>query len=189
MLIRRTLNKVDKVAGFLEEWTLFIAVMGGLLTLFASVVTRFGSRWGLMPTLTWPEELVREVIIYTTFVGCAAAVRNRSLIRVDALPNLVKGLKKPLDNLSHFALLCFAVFIIWYGAKMALFQYKMGMKTIILKVPQVALYSILPLMGILMIVRLLIVFYEDFFEVPVDEPEQSPGGGPGQALEAPEGEG
>ena len=165
-MMRRALQVLDKVLTFFEEWTLFVAVMAALLTLFVSVVTRYTITY----TLTWPEELVREVIVYTTFVGCAAGIKNRALIRIDALPNLFPALKRPLEFLSHLSLLGFAGFITYFGVKMALFQHQMGMKTIILQVPQVVLYSILPLMGVLMLCRLAHVLYEDFSGHPVHEP-------------------
>ena len=52
------------------------------VTLFVNVVML---RYGFNQSLAWSEELVREVIIYTTFIGCSAAVKNRSMIRIDAL--------------------------------------------------------------------------------------------------------
>ena len=169
--MQRTLQVLDKVLGWFEEWSLFVAVMAALVTLFVSVVTRYTITY----TLTWPEELVREVIIYTTFIGCAPAIKNRALIRIDALPNLLPALKRPLEFFSHLALVGFAGFITYFGVKMAMFQYKMAMKTIILKVPQVVLYSILPLMGVLMLCRLLHVLYEDITGTPVHEPQQEGG--------------
>jgi C4-dicarboxylate transporter DctQ subunit len=33
-------------------------------------------RYGFNYTLAWSEELVREVIIYTTFIGCSAAIKE-----------------------------------------------------------------------------------------------------------------
>lgn len=167
-MIRRTLQVLDNVLTFFEDWSLFLAVMAALVTLFVSVVTRYTITY----TLTWPEELVREVIIYTTFVGCAPAIKKRALIRIDALPNLIPAIKRPLEYLSHFTLFGFACFITWFGVKMAMFQYKMAMHTIILKVPQVVLYSILPLMGVLMLCRLAHVLYEDISGHPVHEPQQ-----------------
>lgn len=164
--MRKFLQVLDKGLTFFEEWSLFLAVMAALSTLFVSVVTRYTITY----TLTWPEELVREVIIYTTFVGCAAAIKNRALIRIDAVPTLFPALKRPLQLLSHLSMLGFAVFITYFGVKMALFQYKMGMKTIILQVPQVVLYSILPLMGVLMLCRLAHVLYEELSGQPVHEP-------------------
>ncbi|PLX44328.1 MAG: TRAP transporter small permease [Deltaproteobacteria bacterium] len=170
-MVRKVLYYLDKAITLFEEWTLFLTVTGALVTLFVSVAMRFGARYGITSTLAWPEEFVREVIVYSTFVGCVAAVKSRSLIRVDALPNIIKSWKKPLEVLSNISMVVFALFITWFGVKMALFQYKMGMNTIILKIPQVCLYSILPIMGIGMLCRLLQVFYEDITGIKVNDLE------------------
>ena len=93
----KILNVIDKILTFFEDWTLFIAVMAALLALFVNVVLRYGFNY----TLAWSEELVREVIIYTTFIGCGAAVKNRSMIKIDALLQLVPKLKVPLTLLQQ----------------------------------------------------------------------------------------
>jgi len=73
------MNALDRALSWFEEWTLCIAVWLALIGLFANVVLRYGFNY----TLAWSEELVREVIIYTTFIGCSAAVRSGSLIKVE----------------------------------------------------------------------------------------------------------
>ncbi len=163
-MFRKTLYYVDKVLSFFEEWTLFLTVLAALLTLFVSVVTRYTITY----TMTWPEELVREVIVYTTFVGCATAIKNRSLIRIDAVPNLLPWLKRPFDFLAHGSLLVFAVFVTYYGVKLVQLQHMTKQTTIILRIPQVVLYSIMPLMGVLMIFRLIHVLTEDITGKPIE---------------------
>ncbi len=36
-------------------------------------------------SLYWSDEVVRKVIYFSTYIGCVAAIRGRSLIRIDAL--------------------------------------------------------------------------------------------------------
>ena len=156
----RILNGIDKVLTFFEEWTLFISVMAALLALFANVVLRYGFNY----TLAWSEELVREVIIYTTFIGLAVAVKNRSMIKIDALIQLVPKLKVPLNYFSNLVTLIFATMMIYYGWKMAALQVATHQKTIILQIPLVYLYAILPVMGITMLIRTVQVLYEDIHE-------------------------
>jgi len=156
-LFRNALDFMDRVLSLFEEWTLFFAVIGALLALFVSVVTRYTMTY----TMTWPEELVREVILYTTFVGCAAAVKSRALIRIDAVPNVFPWLKRPLDFCNHAAVLAFALFVTYYGWKLVQLQLMTKQTTIILKIPQVFLFSILPLMGVLMLLRLVQVVTDD----------------------------
>ena len=81
----KILDFLDKILTFFEEWTLFVSVMVALVALFFHVVLRYGFNY----SLAWPDELVREVIIYTTFIGCSAAVKNRSMIKIDASVQLL----------------------------------------------------------------------------------------------------
>ncbi len=164
-MLRKTLWYLDKGLTFFENWTLFLTVTAALVTLFVSVFTRYAMTY----TMTWPEELVREVIVYSTFVGAAVAVKSRALIRVDALPNLVPGLKKILDTTAHLVLFVFGGFITWYGLKLVDLQWRTHQTTIILRVPQWILHSIIPLMGVLIMLRVIHVLYEDFTGKPISD--------------------
>lgn len=156
----KILNFLDKVLSFFEEWTLFISVLVALVALFFNVVLRYGFNY----TLAWSDELVREVIIYTTFIGCSVAVKNRSLIRIDASVQLFPKLKIPLTFFSNFVVMIFAIMMIYYGWLMAALQVQTQQKTIIMQIPLVYLYAILPLMGIMMLIRVIQVFYQDIQE-------------------------
>jgi len=153
----KILNSLDKVMSFFEEWTLFISVLVALIALFFNVILRYGFNY----SLAWSEELVREVIIYTTFIGCSAAVKNRSLIKIDASVQLFPMLKIPLTFFSNFVVMIFALMMIYYGWLMAALQVRTNQKTIIMQIPLVYLYAILPLMGVLMLIRVIQVFYVD----------------------------
>ena len=152
------LNKLDKVLSTFEDWTLFISVFVALVALFVNVVLRYGFNY----TLAWSEELVREVIIYTTFIGCCSAVINRSMIKIDASVQLFPTLKTPLTYFSNMVILVFSVMMMSYGWQMAAMQARTFQKTLILQIPLVYLYAILPLTGVLMFIRTLQVIYQDF---------------------------
>jgi TRAP-type C4-dicarboxylate transport system permease small subunit len=167
-MFRKYLSYQDKVLSFFENWTLFLTVFGALAGLFITIVTRYTITY----TMTWPEEFVRQVIMYTTFIGCATAVKNRALIRIDAVPNLIKATAKPLDFVNHFAVLCFSLFVIYYGFRMVAHQAAMDQVTTVMKIPQKYLYCTLPLMGVLMLLRLVQVVYEDITGQPVNPPKK-----------------
>ena len=156
----KILATFDKILTFFEEWTLFITVMVALISLFVNVVLRYGFNY----SLAWSEELVREVIIYTTFIGCSAAVKNRSLIKIDASVQLLPKLKMPLTYFSNFVTMVFAFMMIYYGWLMVALQHRTNQKTIIMEIPLVLLYAILPLMGIMMLIRVIQVIYDDISE-------------------------
>lgn len=155
------LDTLDRILTFFEEWTLFVTVMVALLSLFLNVVLRYGFNY----SLAWSEELVRDVIIYTTFIGCSVAVRNRSMIKIDALVQLVPVLKFPLNCFSNLATLIFSGLMVYYGWLMAALQLQTHQKTIIMQIPLVYLYSILPLAGAMMFIRTIQLIYQDVTEL------------------------
>ncbi len=148
---------IDAVLTFLENWTLFSAVMIALFSLFFNVVLRYGFH----SSLAWSEELVREVIILTTFIGASAAIKRRAMIKIDAVEQIFPTLKYPLTFFGYLVTLCFSGFIFYFGWKMASLQVLTQQKTIILQIPLVYLYSILPIMGVFMFLRTIQVIYED----------------------------
>lgn len=159
-MIGKILNFFDKIFTFFEEWTLFISVMVALIALFLNIVLRYGFNY----SLAWSEELIREVIIYTTFIGCSAAVKNRSMIRIDALVQLVPKVKFPLAMFSNFMVLVFAVMMVYYGTEMSHLQVVTKQKSVIMQIPLVYMFAIVPLMGGMMFIRTLHVIYQDINE-------------------------
>ena len=160
-MLGKILGFLDKILSFFEEWTLFISVLVALIALFCNVILRYGFNY----SLAWSEELVREVIIYTTLIGCSAAVKNRSMIKIDASVQLFPKLKVPLTFFSNLVVLIFSVFIFYYGWKMAALQVQTHQKTIIMQIPYVYIFSILPLMGAMMFIRVIQVLYQDVSEL------------------------
>ena len=160
----KVLNRLDKILSTFEDWTLFVSVMVALVALFVNVVLRYGFNY----TLAWSEELVREVIIYTTFIGCCSAVKNRSMIKIDASVQIFPKLKMPLTYFSNLVILIFSVMMMVYGWKMAALQARTFQKTLILQIPLVYLYAILPITGVLMFVRTLQVIYQDYTQPAID---------------------
>jgi len=144
---------IDRALTFFEEWTLFITVMAAMLSLFVNVILRYAFSF----SLAWSEELVREVILYSTFIGCSAAIKNRSTVRIDALVQLLPKLKYPLEIFSYAINLLFAVMMIYFGYLLCRLQVESGQTTLILQIPTVYLYAILPLMGVMMLIRIVII--------------------------------
>lgn len=157
MMLKKIMRITDTVMSFFEDWTLFLTIMVALVAMFANVVMRYGFNC----SLAWSEELVRDVIIYSTFIGCSAAVKNRSMIKIDATVQIFPVLKKPLSLFSNAVTLIFASMMVWYGIKMAHLQYITHQKSIVMQIPLVYLYVILPLTGAMMFLRTLIVMYQD----------------------------
>ncbi|MBT4264584.1 MAG: TRAP transporter small permease [Deltaproteobacteria bacterium] len=160
-MVGKILDILDKVLTFFEEWTLFVAVIVAMISLFANVILRYGFNY----TLAWSDELIREVIIYTTLIGCSAGVKHDLMLRIDASVQLVPKLKIPLTFFSNLMMLIFAVMMMYFGWILAAMQLQTEQKTIILEIPLYLLYGFIPLMGFLMTIRLIQVFYKDIMDL------------------------
>ncbi len=159
-MIKKTFKAVDRSFAFVEDWSLFTAVIIALVSAMANVVLR---KTTTSVNLYWSDEVVRKVIFFTTYIGCVAAVRNRSLIRIDDLPQLFPVLKRLLTLFSHLAVLVFSAVMIYLGWQMTVMMYQDEYaKTATLQIPEWYFYAVLPLMGVMMFLRTLIVMVEDW---------------------------
>jgi TRAP-type C4-dicarboxylate transport system permease small subunit len=158
-MLKKTFRMVDAAFGFIEDWALFVAVAVALVSAMANVILRKTTHINLY----WSDEVVRKVIFFTTYVGCIAAVRSRNLIRIDALPQIIPILKKPLTLFSHLAVLVFSGLMVRLGWQMTVSVYQDEYaRTATLQVPEWYFYAVLPVMGAMMFLRTLIVMVEDW---------------------------
>ena len=158
-MLRKIIKSIDRSFRIVEEWSLFTAVCVALLTAMANVILRKTTD---NFSLYWSDEVVRKVIYFSTYIGCIAAVRSRALIRIDALPQMLPVLKKPLTIISHLGVLVFAGIMVYLGLQMTLMMYHDEFaRTATLRLPEWYFYIILPIMGIMMFIRTLIIIWED----------------------------
>ncbi len=159
-MLKKLFKSIDRTFLFIEEWSLFAAVCIALLTAMANVILRKATS---DYSLYWSDEVVRKVIYFSTYIGCVAAIRSRSLIRIDALPQMLPVLRKPLTQLSHLAVLLFSACMVYLGMQMTTMMYQDEYAlTATLQVPEWLFYLILPIMGVMMFIRTLITMREDW---------------------------
>lgn len=158
-MFKKIFKSIDRSFQFVEEWSLFTAVCVALLTAMANVILRKTTD---NFSLYWSDEVVRKVIFFSTYIGCIAAVRSRALIRIDALPQMLPVLKKPLMFISHIGVLVFASIMMYLGCKMTMMMYQDEFaRTATLRIPEWYFYAVLPIMGLMMFIRTLIIIAED----------------------------
>jgi len=161
---KKLFRVIDRSFAFVEDWSLFLAVAVALVTAMANVVLR---KLTASVNIYWSDEVVRKAIYFTTYIGCISAIRHRSLIRIDALPQMLPLLKKPLTLISHLAVLVFAAIMVRLGWVMTLTAYQdQYARTATLNIPEWYFYAVLPLMGAMMFLRTLIVMVEDWRGTP-----------------------
>jgi TRAP-type C4-dicarboxylate transport system permease small subunit len=155
----KLLGKIDKSLEFLEGWTLFLAVVIALIVAATNITMR-----KLTPySLYWSDEVVRKSMYITTYIGCSLAIRNRSQIRIDALAQLLPFTKWPLTVISHFSMVVFGVLMVWLGGTLTYEMYQDPYAlTTGLQIPEWYFYAVLPLLGLLSIVRTGMVMGSDW---------------------------
>ncbi|WP_459944763.1 TRAP transporter small permease [Desulfocastanea catecholica] len=159
-MLTKIFKSIDKALMYIEEWSLFAAVCIALITAMANVILRKATN---DLSLYWSDEVVRKVIYFSTYIGCVAAIRSRSLVRIDALPQMLPGLRKPLTLFSHCVVLLFSGVMIYLGITMTLMMYEdKYARTATLQIPEYFFYAVLPVMGLMMFLRTLIVLWEDW---------------------------
>jgi len=153
---------IDRTFTIFEDWSLLLSVCVALTVAMANVLLR---KLTNDVNLYWSDEVVRKTIYFSTYVGCIVAVRGRSLIRIDALPQMIPGLKKPLALFAHLVTLVFAGAMVYLGWTMTVMMYEdQYARTASLQIPEWIFYAVLPVMGVMMFFRTLIVMVEDLKE-------------------------
>lgn len=161
-MLRRVFEVIDRLFTRIEEWTLLLSVCIALVVAMANVLLR---KLTADINIYWSDEVVRKTIYVSTYIGCVVAVRNRSLICIDALPQMVPGLKKPLTYFSHLVVLIFSAGMVYLGWSMTYMMYQDSFaRTASLQIPEWIFYAVLPLMGVMMFLRTLMVIVDDWKE-------------------------
>lgn len=159
-MLKKVFRTIDRTFTFIEDWTLFLTVMVALLTAVANVVLR---KLTSEVSLYWSDEVVRKTIFFTTYIGSVAAIRGRTLVRIDALPQLFPFSKKFLGLFSHLSVLVFSALMVWLGWGLTLSVYHDEYaRTATLQIPEWYFYAVLPIMGVMMFIRTILVAVEDW---------------------------
>jgi TRAP-type C4-dicarboxylate transport system permease small subunit len=158
-MLSKWFKALDRSFALFEDWSLFLTVAAALLAAMANILLRKTTH----VSLYWSDEVVRKVIYFTTYIGCVAAIRGRSLIRIDVLPQLLPVTKRFLTLVSHLAVLAFAGLMVRLGWRMTVMAFEDPYaRTATLQIPEWTFYAVLPLMGGMMFLRTLIVLVEDW---------------------------
>ncbi len=161
-MLRKVFEIIDRYFIRIEEWSLFLAVCIALVVAMANVLLR---KLTADINIYWSDEVVRKTVYISTYLGCVVAVRTRSQICIDALPQMIPSLKKPLNFFSKLVVLLFSAIMIYLGGAMTKMMYLDAYaRTASLQLPEWIFYAVLPVMGVMMFLRTLLVMYDDWKE-------------------------
>ena len=150
-----------------ERWLMFGFYTHVVAIVFIEVLRRFVFSYSSM----WGEETARYAFIYLVWLGAAAAIKDRSHIRIDIIFDVVSEKFKPyLYIFGEFATLFFASIALYYSAEGVLATIKFESVTSGLQVSQAWFTFAVPFGLALLIIRILQRIYLDIEDIKEKRP-------------------
>lgn len=146
------MKAIAKLWTWLEEIlaSLFFGV--GVLLIFYGVVMRYVFN----NPQAWVEEVSRYSIIWGTFLGFGMALKHNQHIQVDILYDRLNATGKYIINLVATALsIIFCIIYIYYGWNLVAARFHSGMVSLDMRIPMWIVYLILPISGVLFLLRFI----------------------------------
>ncbi len=84
---RDVLDLLDKITENMENYIMSIGLLSISVIVFVNVIARYFFN----TSFSWSEELARYIIVWVSFLGVSSCARFDAHVKVDLLPNLLKG--------------------------------------------------------------------------------------------------
>lgn len=125
-----------------------------LLAMLIMLTLQVVSRYVFKHSFTWTEELSTIMFVWLVYLGCSAAVLKGQHLRIDLLLNAFKGkTKKALLILTDLITMVFCGVMIPYLLNVIGNLAARHSTTMLLKIPQNVVYSIIPFALVMTIIR------------------------------------
>lgn len=134
------MKRIKKVEAHLEEYGMGVLLIGITVILTLQIVMRV-----LKLSLSWPEELARYLYIWTVLLSIGYTVRNKTILRVDLLLNLLpRSLSHLTEALIQLLSAAFYAFMSYYAVFVMLKVKTSGQTSPALELPMYLIYIIIP---------------------------------------------
>lgn len=141
---------VDRIEGFVITTFMLVA------TIIA--VVQVAARYIFNNSLYWSEELILYSLISMSFLSASMGVRYSAHISVEALYAFVTPrVARILHYIATILGFLFAISLIWYGTRLSLATLQMNQLSSAMRIPVGAIYCIIPISGLFMALRYLLI--------------------------------
>lgn len=142
-----------KLLAILNDFENYIGaalLLAMLVLLTVQVITRYLFKFAF----TWTEELSTIMFVWLVYLGCSAAVLKGQHLRIDLLLNAFKGkAKKVMLILTDLITMIFCAVMVPSILNVINNLTARSAKTMLLKIPQSAVYAIIPFALVMTIIR------------------------------------
>lgn len=145
-------------------WNLFEDISAGTFFSVGMTLIFYGVvlRYIFNAPEPWVEEAARYTIVWGAMLGFASALRDNHHIQVDMLyEKLPPALKRAVNIFASSVGILFCLFYTYYGYSLVAKRYVSGMVSLDIGIPMWLVYLILPISGVMFLLR----FIERFIEV------------------------
>ena len=138
----KIINRIEEV------FVSFGILLATILVLVNVVLRQMGSG------LTWSEELIRFIIIWITFIGMSVCSKDNDHMSIEFIAEMLNGkANKLLMAFIYLLALILGIMLTWYSFQLFLFSLDTAQVTPGLDVPFYFIYLIIPISGVLLIIR------------------------------------
>lgn len=135
-----------------EELFLMLSFIGLILLVFIQVVARYI----LNVSVGWSAELSRYLLIWITWISASYAIKREEHIRIKLLTDKMPETgRKYIEVFVLFIWTFFATIMAWGGTQMILVLHQTGQQTSTLGISSWIPYLIVPIAGMLIIIRVI----------------------------------
>ncbi len=134
------MKRIKKVEAHLEEYSMGVLLIGITIILTLQIFMRM-----LKLSLSWPEELARYLYIWTVLLSIGYTIRNKTILRVDLLLNLLpRFLRRLTESFIQLLSAAFYAFMFYYAIFVMLKVKISGQTSPALELPMYLIYLIIP---------------------------------------------
>ncbi len=168
-------KRFEKIWAIIEDVLSSVFLFAGLTIIFFAVIMRyvFNSPWA------WADDVSRYLVVWGIFFGASVALRLEEHIKIDFLYDLLAKihghLAKALDVAANLIGLIFFAFLVYASSTLIAKAYESGQIVIGIQLPVWILYLILPIMGVMMMARLILNIINIMTSTSAREEDKDPG--------------
>lgn len=155
------MERLKKYVFNIEEYSLAFMILLMMLLAFTQVVLRyiFGT------AITWLEELIRYLMVYTTFFGAALGIKYKKHIKIEIAERIFSDRWNTIFSvLVSFVGIIYSLFVTYLSWSVAMKIKEFGQLSASLQVPVYLPYLIIPVASAIMIFRFIYQFFTSFKE-------------------------
>ena len=150
---------LDRIATFVEEAFVGFTLLFATLLLFVGVVMRYFFNYAF----EWSDELIRYVIIWSTFIGAGLCAKKGMHVKMDILLRILPlGFLRYWNMLLTIVAILFSLFCMGKGFQMVLLTQSFGRTGVSFAAPMWIIYLAVPLGYTLMFIHFSISFYRQW---------------------------